>query len=95
MAYFKGDGDLQIDADHISGAMQDWLEGSFTKVCVSVNSEQELLAIYEAAIKAGLPCSLIKDAGHTEFKEPTLTCCAIGPAYSGEIDKITGALSLL
>jgi PTH2 family peptidyl-tRNA hydrolase len=75
--------------------IREWLDGEFTKICVSVNSEQELINVYEAAKTAGLLCSLIKDAGHTEFKEPTLTCCAIGPAYSEEIDKITGGLSLL
>ncbi len=76
-------------------ALQDWINGRFTKICVSVNSEQELLDIYEAAQNAGLLCSLIKDAGLTEFKEPTYTAVAIGPDYSENIDKITGKLPLL
>ena len=41
------DGSMVIDGDHISGAMLDWMEGSFTKICVSVGSEQELLEIYK------------------------------------------------
>ncbi len=43
-----------------------WINGTFTKVCVSVNSENELLSIYAAANEAGLPVKLITDAGHTE-----------------------------
>ena len=39
---------------------------------------------------------LITDAGHTEFHGvPTRTCLAIGPAWSDEIDAITGGLQLL
>jgi PTH2 family peptidyl-tRNA hydrolase len=80
----------------VSGAIQEWLDHLFTKICVQVGSEAELLEIYEAARAAGLPCSLITDAGLTEFKGvPTHTCCAIGPAYPDKIDPITGHLKLL
>ena len=76
--------------------IEDWINGLFTKVCVSVESEEELLAIYEKAKVAGLICSLIQDAGLTEFGGvPTYTCCAIGPNWSDEIDQITGGLKLL
>ena len=30
-------------------ALDQWLRGQFTKICVSVNSEQELIEIYEKA----------------------------------------------
>lgn len=77
-------------------AMSDWLNGQFTKVCVQVKSEAELQEIYDKAKQAGLICSLITDAGHTEFGGvPTKTCCAIGPNWSSEIDPITSHLSLL
>jgi len=36
-----------------------------------------------------------QDVGHTEFKQPTYTCCAIGPAKADAIDEITGKLVLL
>ena len=76
-------------------AVEDWLSGSFTKICVSVNSEEELLSIYKQAEEANLPCALIKDAGRTEFNGvPTFTCCAIGPAWDKDIDLITKKLSL-
>lgn len=47
--------------------MAEWIDGKFTKVCLKVDSEQELVDIYNKAKDAGLPCSLIKDAGLTEF----------------------------
>lgn len=73
-----------------------WINGLFTKICVYVNSEEELLNIYNKAKEEGIFCSLIQDAGITEFKGvPTYTCCAIGPDYSENIDKVTGHLPLL
>ncbi len=77
-------------------AASNWLKGTFTKICVSVDSESELLAIEQLAATAGLPVKLITDAGHTEFHGvATRTCLAIGPAWADDIDKITGNLKLL
>lgn len=76
--------------------VQQWLEGKFTKICVSVDSEQQLIEIFNDAQAAKLPCAMITDSGLTEFNGvPTKTCCAIGPWHSEEIDKITGHLKLL
>ena len=73
-----------------------WLEEEFTKICLMVDSEEELLRIYEI-VKAnltGIPHALIKDAGHTVFKDPTITCLGIGPWYSEVLDSFTGKLKL-
>jgi PTH2 family peptidyl-tRNA hydrolase len=84
---------LQIPLNDV---LDDWLNGTFTKICVGVDSEEELLDIYNQAKDAKLICSLIKDAGLTEFGGvPTLTAVGIGPADSKDIDKITGELKLL
>lgn len=72
-----------------------WLADSFKKICVSVNSEAELLSVVEMAKSQGLMTKLIRDLGHTEFKEPTLTCAAIGPAMHEELQSVTGHLPLL
>lgn len=73
-----------------------WIENTFDKICVSVNSEIDLDALYGAAIKAGIPCSQIVDCGKTEFNGvPTKTCIAIGPDHAEKIDLITGGLPLL
>lgn len=78
-------------------ALEDWIfNGKFTKITVYVNSEKELLDVYNQAKEKKLICSLITDAGLTEFNGvPTITCCAIGPEWDSEIDEITGGLSLL
>jgi PTH2 family peptidyl-tRNA hydrolase len=77
-------------------AFYSWVEGTFTKICVSVDSMAEILLIKVKAEEAGLPVKLIEDSGATEFHGvPTVTCLAIGPAWADEIDKITGGLSLL
>jgi PTH2 family peptidyl-tRNA hydrolase len=79
-----------------SEAQRTWLEGSFAKVCCRVNSEDELMEIYEKAIAAGLEVHLITDSGKTEFHgQPTRTCLAIGPDEAPVIDAITGHLELL
>ena len=73
----------------------EWLECGQTKICVSVDSEEELLEIYNNAKDAGLIVNIIIDAGRTEFNGiPTNTCIAIGPNKSEDIDKITKHLKL-
>jgi len=87
-------GSMKIN--NITPEMEEWVNGTFTKVCVSVNSEEELLNVYADVKSQGLPCSLIQDAGLTEFGGvPTYTVVAVGPALSEEVDKITGGLKLL
>lgn len=80
----------------MSEAMAHWMTGRFAKVCVGVTSEEQLDDIVAKAHAAGLPCSIIVDAGKTEFHGvPTKTCCAVGPAWADEVDAITGHLTLL
>lgn len=80
---------------HLSDAERQWLTEGFKKVCLQVDSEQELMDIFTAARKAGLQVDLITDSGTTEFNGvPTKTCLAIGPDYSDKIDKITSHLKL-
>jgi peptidyl-tRNA hydrolase, PTH2 family len=70
-------------------------DSKFTKIVLKVESEEELLEIYNKAKEKGLNCSLIKDAGNTFFKEPTYTTLGIGPDYSEILEEITGHLKLL
>ena len=79
----------------MDNVIETWLACKFTKIVVGVNSEEELHEIYNKAKEAELHCSLVLDAGLTEFKEPTYTAVAVGPAPIEEIDKITGHLKLL
>ena len=76
--------------------LDEWLRGSFRKICVSVNSEEELLTLRDKAMEQGLLHCLIVDNGLTEFHGvPTKTCLAIGPALDETLDAITGGLPLL
>jgi len=76
--------------------IREWLSGAFTKICVYVNSEDELLDVYYKAKEEGLLASIIRDNGTTEFNGiKTYTAVAIGPAKLEDIDKITGKLKLL
>jgi PTH2 family peptidyl-tRNA hydrolase len=73
-----------------------WLCGRFKKICVSVSSEAELLAVHEKAQAAGLVTALIQDAGLTEFGGvPTFTAVAVGPDEEAKVDAVTGGLPLL
>lgn len=77
-------------------AINKWLEGSFTKVTLGVDSEEALERYFRIAQEANLLCSYIIDNGTTEFNGiKTPTAVAIGPAWSEDIDKITGDLKLL
>lgn len=72
-----------------------YMQRDQTKIVVGVVGEQALIDVAEQARSAGLPWSLIRDAGRTELEPGTATCCAIGPGPADEIDKITGGLPLL
>ena len=80
---------------NLSKVEMDWVANGMTKICVRVDSEEDLHKVHAAAKAAGLESHIIKDHGKTEFKEPTYTCLAIGPDYSSKIDQITGQLKLL
>jgi PTH2 family peptidyl-tRNA hydrolase len=76
--------------------VKEWLAGAFTKICVGVNSEEELVDIYANACAYGMICSIIKDNGATEFNGvPTYTAVAVGPDYEKAMDMVTGHLKLL
>ena len=72
-----------------------WIIGKFKKITLYVDTDEQLLSIYNAAKVANLPASLIEDSGLTEYKGvPTLTAVGIGPANPAKIDEITGNLKL-
>lgn len=73
-----------------------WMTGRFTKICVGVETEEELLSVFAVAKNAGLTVHLITDAGDTEFHGvPTRTCLAVGPHTAEKLAPITGHLTLL
>jgi PTH2 family peptidyl-tRNA hydrolase len=85
MAFLRTDGPIR----------REWMDKGQTKICVSVDSEEELLKIFEASGRANLPTVIVRDAGHTELEPGTLTAIGIGPAEVDAINEITGKLKLL
>ena len=77
----------------LNEAQKEWIYGTFYKVCLSVDSEKELLDIGHQAVTIGLNVKYIQET--TGFDEPTFTCLSIGPDYSSKIDPVTKHLKLL
>ena len=77
----------------LNEAQKEWIYGTFYKVCLSVDSEKELLDIGHKAVILGLSVKYIEET--TGFDKPTITCLAIGPDYSSKIDPVTKHLKLL
>lgn len=78
-----------------TGEESEWLSSGQTKITLQVNSEEELISLYEKAKDLGLHSNIITDAGRTEFGGvPTKTCLAIGPNRAELIDQVTRELKL-
>ena len=75
--------------------VEEWVAGGEKKVVVSVNSESELLELFELVKRKGIPCELIRDAGLTQISPGTITALGIGPWDEEELDLLTGHLKLL
>ena len=72
-----------------------FLELGQKKVTLQVNSEDDLMQVYSKAKCYGVEVHLIQDSGLTEFDGvPTVTCLAIGPDLSDNVDPITKNLKL-
>jgi peptidyl-tRNA hydrolase, PTH2 family len=72
-----------------------WITGSFRKVTLQVQTDEELVALHEHALRLGLRSHLITDSGRTEFAGvPTRTALAIGPDLAQSIDEVTGELTI-
>ena len=76
-------------------AMRAWVDGIFTKICVYVETDEELLALQAKANELGIVNAMIEDNGLTEFHGvKTRTVLAVGPDEAEKIDKVTGGLPL-
>jgi|AntRauTorckE6833_2_1112554.scaffolds.fasta_scaffold31634_2 PTH2 family peptidyl-tRNA hydrolase len=87
--------DGKLDLSEMSEETQIWLENGFTKVCLKIDTEEEIMDLYKKASDNGLEAHYIVDSGLTEFAgEKTITALSIGPNYSDKIDEITSELKL-
>jgi peptidyl-tRNA hydrolase, PTH2 family len=72
-----------------------WDDSGCAKICLKVETEQELNQIRKGANSQGLNFYLVHDAGRTQIAAGSATVLAIGPALVQDVDKLTGHLKLL
>jgi len=85
-----------FEINNLPDRIVQWMKGSFTKIVVSVNSEEEIYNLAKRATDLDIPHAVIIDHGFTEFHgNKTTTCIAIGPDESEKIDELTGDLPLI
>ena|SRR3989338_4898827 len=99
-----GKGKIAAQAAHASleaykkadkGAILSWENTGVKKIVLKVESEKELLEIFEQLKSIKMKPALIKDAGLTEVEPGTITCLGVGPVQEKDVDKITGRLKML
>lgn len=92
----QAEGYVYLDApEGEESPLTDWFRYGMAKICVYVDSEEELLALDAKAREAGVTTALIRDAGMTEFHgEPTYTALAFEPLEAAKADELTGGLPL-
>lgn len=73
---------------------QAWLKQGQKKIVLKVESKQELIDLFKQ-LNSFFPTVLIKDAAHTQLKQPDYTCLGVGPIKETEIDKFTKKYKLL
>lgn len=82
--------------EELTPVQKEWLNSSFVKICVYVETEEELLKIHDEAKEKKIECHLITDKGLTEFNNvSTNTCLALGPDKAEVLDEVTGNLRLM
>ncbi|MBU0662188.1 peptidyl-tRNA hydrolase Pth2 [Candidatus Micrarchaeota archaeon] len=78
-----------------AGAVEKWRAEGQMKIVLKVNSERELIDVFQQVKNARLKPALVQDAGHTQTAPGTKTCFGVGPADDAALDKLTGHLKLL
>ncbi len=74
--------------------VRSWETEGSKKIVLKVNSEKELLELFERA-KKEVPAVLIRDAGLTQVPPGSITAAGFGPAPDEVMDRLFGHLKLL
>ena len=91
----SADGMTLNNSDKPTSPLVEWFNNGCTKVCVYVDSEDDLLGIAGKAEERGRIAAVITDWGLTEFHgEHTKTCLALEPLPAEVADELTGTLPL-
>ena len=100
-----GKGKIAAQASHASVSAyiktlnknKDWVDEWIDhqkKIVLKVDSLEEMLRLFEL-LKKEFPCSLIKDAGHTQVAPGSVTALGIGPVPESKINPYIKNLKLL
>ncbi len=71
-----------------------WHSEGMKKIVLKVNSEKDLLELFEEA-KLNFSAALIIDAGHTQIPSGSKTAVGIGPALEQDLDQLISKYKLL
>jgi peptidyl-tRNA hydrolase, PTH2 family len=75
--------------------LTDWKNSGMKKIVLKVNSTKELIEKFQEVKDAGLPASLISDAGRTQIPAGSKTAFACGPIEETAGENHFGELKLL
>ena len=93
--HIEENGAITLPEDLPETPLTAWFTRGEAKICVYVDSEEELLALDQKAREADVTTALILDAGFTEFHgQPTYTALAFEPLEAERADELTGGLPL-
>lgn len=71
----------------------EWITGPFTKICLGIKSEEELVELFEKVKTLGVPSVLITDKKLSERDEkPVHTCFCVGPCEEEKVASVLGHL---
>ena len=77
------------------GLLDLWLSQGQKKICLKVDSAEELEDIATKAHTQGILVTKVNDAGKTQIPAGSLTFIALGPDLESKLEPITGELKLL
>ena len=58
--------------------IEEYLSGDYKKIVLGVNSEEELVGLFELLVSEGVVVEMVEDLGLTEFNGKTKTCFVTG-----------------
>ena len=73
----------------------EWVDSGEKKVVLKIDGKEALIGLYNRVKAEKIPTAIVVDAGLTEVPPGTMTALGIGPWEEGEIDRVTGTLTLL
>jgi peptidyl-tRNA hydrolase, PTH2 family len=66
-----------------------------SKIILNGKNLNNIMTIHHSCLELNIPSVIVRDAGLTVFKEPTITCIGIGPIEKTDTPKMISKLRLL